>query len=42
MKSVDIAKWSGEGTFTQVLLDRLSQIESIAFHPRRGCAGQPL
>src|SRR6202795_3495562 len=31
MKSVDSAKWSGEGTFTQVLLDRLSQIESIAF-----------
>ena len=31
MTSVDIAKWSGEGTFTQVLLDRLRQIESIAF-----------
>jgi hypothetical protein len=31
MKSVDISKWSGEGTFTQLLLDRLGQIESIAF-----------
>jgi hypothetical protein len=31
MKSVDTSKWSGEGTFTQVLLERLGQIESIAF-----------
>src|SRR5207249_6906230 len=28
---VDTSKWSGEGTFTQVLLDRLKQVESIAF-----------
>ena len=27
---VDTSKWSGEGTFTQVLLDRLTQIEGLA------------
>jgi hypothetical protein len=31
MKSLDTSQWSGEGAFTQVLLDRLGQIESIAF-----------
>ena len=31
MKTVDSSKWSGEGTFTQVLLERLGQIASIAF-----------
>ena len=29
--NVDTSKWSGEGTFTQLLLDRLRQLESIAF-----------
>jgi len=28
---IDTSKWSGEGTFTQVLLDRLRQLETIAF-----------
>lgn len=28
---IDTAKWSGEGTFTQVLLDRLQTIEHVAF-----------
>jgi hypothetical protein len=27
----DTAKWSGEGTFTQLLLDRLSGIEGVRF-----------
>ncbi len=27
---VDTSKWSGEGTFTQTLLDRLKQIEGLA------------
>jgi len=26
---VDTSKWSGEGTFTQVLLDRLQQVEGV-------------
>jgi len=29
--NVDTSKWSGEGTFTQLLLDRLRQLETIAF-----------
>ena len=29
--NVDTSKWSGEGTFTQLLLDRLRQLEAIAF-----------
>ena len=28
---VDTSKWSGEGDFTQVLIDRLSEIEAIDF-----------
>jgi hypothetical protein len=28
---VDTSKWSGEGEFTQVVIDRLQQVESIAF-----------
>jgi hypothetical protein len=28
---IDASKWSGEGTFTQLLLDRLRDIEAIAF-----------
>jgi hypothetical protein len=28
---IDAAQWSGEGTFTQLLLDRLQQIEAIRF-----------
>jgi hypothetical protein len=27
---VDTSKWSGEGTFTQALLDRLTQIDGLA------------
>ena len=27
---VDTSKWSGEGTFTQTLVDRLQQLDSIA------------
>jgi len=27
---VDTSKWSGEGTFTQMLLDRLQQLDAIA------------
>lgn len=27
---VDTSKWSGEGTFTQVLLDRLKQIDGLS------------
>jgi hypothetical protein len=27
---VDTSKWSGEGTFTQMLLDRLRQLDAIA------------
>lgn len=29
--SVDVSGWSGEGTFTQVLIDQLRQIDAIAF-----------
>ena len=28
--NVDTSKWSGEGTFTQVLLDRLKQLDGLA------------
>jgi hypothetical protein len=28
---VDTTRWSGEGTFTQVLVDHLQQLEGIAF-----------
>lgn len=28
--TVDVSKWSGEGTFTQALVDRLQQFETIA------------
>jgi len=28
---IDTSKWSGEGTFTQLLLDRMRQLEAIAF-----------
>ena len=28
--NVDTSKWSGEGTFTQVLVDRLKQIDGVA------------
>ena len=28
---LDASKWSGEGTFTQVLIDCLNQIEEVAF-----------
>src|SRR5262249_40010214 len=28
---IDTSKWSGEGTFTQVLIDRLRQLEGIVF-----------
>ena len=28
--SVDTANWSGEGTFTQVLIDQLQQIDGVA------------
>src|SRR5262245_27100251 len=28
---LDTSKWSGEGTFTQLLIDRLCAIEAIAF-----------
>jgi hypothetical protein len=27
---IDTSKWSGEGTFTQILIDRLQQIERVA------------
>jgi hypothetical protein len=27
---IDTAKWSGEGTFTQLLIDRLQQIDRVA------------
>ena len=27
----DTTKWGGEGTFTQVLIDRLKEIETVAF-----------
>ena len=30
MQEIDTSKWSGEGTFTQVLIDRLQQIDRIA------------
>jgi hypothetical protein len=29
--TIDTSKWSGEGTFTQLLIDRLQQLEAIAF-----------
>ena len=29
--NVDTSGWSGEGTFTQVLIDRLKQLEGVAF-----------
>jgi len=29
MADVDLSKWSGEGTFTQVLVDRLKTIEGV-------------
>ena len=28
---VDTSGWSGEGTFTQVLIDRLKEVEGVAF-----------
>jgi hypothetical protein len=28
--NVDVSKWSGEGTFTQTLVDRLKQIDGLA------------
>jgi len=28
---VDTSKWSGEGTFTQALIDRLQQLDEVAF-----------
>jgi hypothetical protein len=28
---IDTSKWSGEGTFTQVLIDRIQQIDRVAF-----------
>ena len=31
MKLPDTSKWSGEGTFTKTLIDRLAQMETIAF-----------
>jgi hypothetical protein len=30
MMQIDTSKWSGEGTFTQVLIDRLQQIDCVA------------
>jgi hypothetical protein len=30
MSNTDTTKWSGEGTFTQTLLDRLARMETIA------------
>jgi hypothetical protein len=29
--NVDTSKWSGEGTFTQTLIDRLSDVDAIEF-----------
>jgi hypothetical protein len=29
--NVDTSKWSGEGTFTQTLLDRLQELETVDF-----------
>ena len=29
--NVDTSGWSGEGTFTQVLIDRLKQLDGVAF-----------
>ena len=29
-EKVDVSKWSGEGTFTQVLLDHLQSLETVA------------
>jgi hypothetical protein len=29
--NVDTSKWSGEGTFTQVLVERLRQMDAVAF-----------
>jgi hypothetical protein len=29
--AVDVTHWSGEGAFTQVIIDRLNRVESIAF-----------
>ena len=26
---IDISKWSGEGTFTQVIIDRLSELDAV-------------
>ena len=31
MTRVDTSKWSGEGTFTQVVIDRLQQVKTVAF-----------
>ncbi len=28
---IDMSKWSGEGTFTQLLLDRMQSVDQIAF-----------
>ena len=28
---IDTSKWSGEGSFTQVLIDRIQQIDRVAF-----------
>ena len=29
--SIDLSKWSGEGAFTQALIERLKRVESISF-----------
>ena len=29
--NIDTSKWSGEGSFTQTLIDRLKELETIAF-----------
>jgi hypothetical protein len=29
--NIDTSKWSGEGSFTQTLIDRLQELETIAF-----------
>ena len=39
---IETSNWSGEGTFTQVLVDRLQAARRHRGRARRGRAGEPL
>ena len=39
---LDTSNWSGEGTFTQLLIDRLRDVAGVALRARRGRAGDAI